>query len=289
MTWFVLSVLSAFFQVLRNMVLKRLGHELDEYINVWGRFTFILPFTLLFALYHGLADLRPGYWTACALFAVTQNAGTLCLSKALKFGHISVVTAIWKLSLIVLLVLGYLTLHEIPTAGGVLGILVTLAGVYLINVPRAGRSVWAPLAVLVTDRGLRFTLFAALLYAPAVLTAKSAVLASDAYLGALGPYAAASLLVTPLVLATSRHRFRHVPRYWKEFLGMGAFATFTSVCHGLAYQLTLSSYVEAVKQVEVLFALGIGWAVFGEGERARQSLWGCLVILAGAIVINLAG
>jgi transporter family protein len=289
MSWFVLSVLAAFFQVLRNMVLKRLGHELDEYINVWGRFTFLLPFALVFALSHGFPALRPGYWTACALFAVTQNVGTLCLSKALKLGQISVVTAIWKLSLIVLLILGYVTLREVPTAGGVLGVLVTLAGVYLINVRSARRSILAPLAALVTDRGLRYTLLAALLYAPAVVTAKSAVLASDAYLGALGPYAAASLLVTPLVLATSRHRFRHVPRYWKEFLGMGLFATLTSVCHGLAYQLTLSSYVEAVKQVEVLFALGIGWAVFGEGERVRESLWGCLAIVAGAVLINLAG
>ena len=42
--WFALSVGSALFQVLRNMVMKRLGHSLDETINVWGRFTFILPF-----------------------------------------------------------------------------------------------------------------------------------------------------------------------------------------------------------------------------------------------------
>jgi len=27
--------------------MKRLGHALDEYINVWGRFTFLLPFALL--------------------------------------------------------------------------------------------------------------------------------------------------------------------------------------------------------------------------------------------------
>ena len=44
MLWFALSVGSALFQVLRNMVMKRLGHALDETINVWGRFTFILPF-----------------------------------------------------------------------------------------------------------------------------------------------------------------------------------------------------------------------------------------------------
>jgi hypothetical protein len=35
--------------------------------------------------------------------------------------------------------------------------------------------------------------------------------------------------------------------------------------------------------------LGIGWAVFGEGERVRESLWGCLAIVAGAVLINLAG
>ena len=42
--WFLLSLGSAFFQVLRNMVMKRIGHALDETISVWGRFTFILPF-----------------------------------------------------------------------------------------------------------------------------------------------------------------------------------------------------------------------------------------------------
>ena len=47
MTWFVLSIGSALFQVLRNMVMKRLGHALDETINVWGRFTFILPFAAI--------------------------------------------------------------------------------------------------------------------------------------------------------------------------------------------------------------------------------------------------
>lgn len=289
MTWFFLSALSGFFQALRNMVLKRLGHELDEYINVWARFVSILPFALGFALAHGLSEPRAGYWTACALFAVAQNAGTLCLSKALKLGHISVVTAIWKLSLIVMLVLGYFTLREVPAPGGVLGILVTLAGVYLVNVHTAPRSPWAPVAALVTDRGLRYTVLAAILYAPAVLTFKAAVLSSDVYLAALGTYAAASLLATPLVLATSRHRFREVRRYWKEFLAMGALASLTSVCHGLAYQITLSSYVEAVKQVEVLFALGIGWAVFGERQRVRQAVWGCLAILSGGLVISLAG
>ena len=42
--WLVLALVAALCQVLRNTVMKRLGHSLDEYINVWGRFTFLLPF-----------------------------------------------------------------------------------------------------------------------------------------------------------------------------------------------------------------------------------------------------
>ena len=40
--WILLSLAAALFQVLRNTVMKRLGHSLDEYINVWGRFMTVL-------------------------------------------------------------------------------------------------------------------------------------------------------------------------------------------------------------------------------------------------------
>ena len=52
--WEALALTAALCQVLRNTVMKRLGHELDEYMAVWGRFTFLLPFAALFVLWHGM-------------------------------------------------------------------------------------------------------------------------------------------------------------------------------------------------------------------------------------------
>ena len=57
MLWILLAVGSALFQVLRNMVMKRLGHALDETINVWGRFTFILPFAAITLVHDGVPPL----------------------------------------------------------------------------------------------------------------------------------------------------------------------------------------------------------------------------------------
>ena len=120
--WLVLALVAALCQVLRNTVMKRLGHSLDEYINVWGRFTFLLPFARRLRAVEGRAgrSSRASY-LACVCFAVCQTISTMSLSKALKLSEISMVTALWKVSLLVLVVLGYFTLKERPTLLGIAG------------------------------------------------------------------------------------------------------------------------------------------------------------------------
>ena len=162
------------------------------------------------------------------------------------------------------------------------------SGVYLLNIRRARVSPWAPLAVLVTDPGQRYTLLAAFFYAPSVITIKQATLASDAAMGTLGCYLAASLIVSVLALRTSARHFRAIPRYWKEFVSLGLFAALTTILQAKAYTMTLSSYVEAAKQVEILFAMAVGVLVFGEAQRVRESVAGAVVMLAGMVLLALA-
>jgi drug/metabolite transporter (DMT)-like permease len=286
--WLGLALAAALFQVLRNTAMKRLGHALDEYINVWGRFTFLLPFALLGCVVGGFPTPKPGFIGWCALFGVSQTLSTLALSKALKLSEISLVTALWKVSLLVLLGMAWVTIGEHPSPLGIAGVLLSAAGVYLLNVSRARVGLWQPLTVLVTDRGQRYTLLAAFFYAPSVITIKQAILASNAALGTLGGYLAASAIMTPIVLRTSAGHFARLPRHWKEFVALGLFAALTTISQGQAYTLTLSSYVEAVKQVEILFAMAIGVFAFGEGQRVRESALGAVVMLVGMVLLALA-
>jgi transporter family protein len=287
--WFSLSLLSALFQVLRNMSMKHLGHMLDDTINVWGRFTFILPFLAVFVLWHGIPPLRPGFWIYVILFGIAQTAGTLSLSKALKLSDISIVTSLWKISLLFLVIFAFFTLGETPSLLGLLGLVVSVIGVYLLNIHKSRISVWAPLRELFVDRGLRFTLLAAVLYAPTVVLIKQAIVLSDVYFANLMAYLAASLTVLPLALRRSARHFGHIPRHWLSFLNMGLFACLASVCHSMAYELTLTSYVEAVKQAEILFALMIGSLVFHERARVRAILPGSLTMMVGIILLKLGG
>jgi drug/metabolite transporter (DMT)-like permease len=287
MLWFVLALGSALFQVLRNMVMKRLGHALDETINVWGRFTFILPFAGLSVWMDGVPELKPGLLLYALLFAVTQITGTQFLALALKVAEISLVTALWKLSVILVVVLGFFALGERPSALGMAGVVVSVVGVYLINVTRARVSLWAPLLALVRDRGQRYTLGAALFYAPSVILIKKLALLSSPSFAVFAGYVCCSVVITPFALWRSGRHFRQIGGYWLSFVGLGAFAAVSTLLGTSAYTLAVSSYVEAVKQVEMLMALAIGALVFGEGARIRQIWPGTVVMLAGMVMLVL--
>jgi drug/metabolite transporter (DMT)-like permease len=287
--WVGLALLSALCQVLRNMSMKHLGHTLDDTVNVWGRFTFLLPFVGGFVLWQGIPPLRPGFWLYVVLFGVSQTAATLSLAKALRLSDISIVTALWKLSLLFLVVMAFLSLGERPSMLGLVGILVSLVGVYVLNIQKSRLSLWAPLRELFVDRGLRYTVLAAALYAPTVVLIKQIITRSDAYFANLMAYLAASLIILPLGLRRSAKQFIQIPRHWPSFVAMGLFACLGSVSQSLAYELTLTSYVEAVKQAEVLFALGVGYLVFQERARVRAILPGSLIILAGVVLLHLSG
>jgi drug/metabolite transporter (DMT)-like permease len=46
--------------------------------------------------------------------------------------------------------------------------------------------------------------------------------------------------------------------------------------------------VEAVKQVEILFAMAIGVLIFGEKQKVRDIAPGAVVMLAGVVLLSLA-
>ena len=285
--WFILSLLSALFQVLRNVAMKRLGHALDDTINVWGRFTFLLPFAGMGVWIYGIPPIRQGFWRWALLFGITQVLGTMSLSRALKQSDISLVTSLWKLSLILLVCWGYLTLGEVPSAVGFAGLMLSVLGVYCLNIQQARISFWAPLVALVRVPGQRWTIGAAMGYAPSVVLIKKMALLSDPMFAVLMGYVVCSVMITPYTLYRSRRHFSKILPHRRGFVSLGACAALSTWFGTTAYTQTISAYVEAVKQVEILFALVIGYFFFNEGPTIRTIWLGTLVMLIGLVLLKL--
>src|SRR5207245_5042369 len=79
LVWLLFALPAALFQVLRNASMKRLGHALDEYINVWGRFTFLLPWALVACVVVGVPAIEPALYVWWLAFGVPPPLATVAL------------------------------------------------------------------------------------------------------------------------------------------------------------------------------------------------------------------
>jgi uncharacterized membrane protein len=276
---------SALAQVGRNAVMKDLGHSLDEYINVWGRFFFLLPFALAASIIAGCPKVGPQYWLYSFGAGFAQVISTLLLSKSFKYGAISVSVAIWKLQVVLLAIFGVIFLDETVTSTGIAGILLSLFGVYLLNVRRARLSVTEPVLLLLREKGMRYALLAALTLTPTILLFKNTAQLGDPYFSTLTNYIFASLLILPLVVKKSAGHIIVLPRYLGRFLSMGFFAATATIFGSLGYVRSVAAYVEAVKQVEIPITLAVGVLFFNERERV-EAIWpGCIILVIGFLLL----
>jgi len=286
--WWIFSIGSALCQVGRNAVMKDLGHSLDEYINVWGRFFFLLPFALAASWVVGFPEVGWEYWLYSFLAGFSQVISTLLLSKSFKHGEISVTVTIWKLQVVFLAVFGAFLLHETITPGGTAGILVSLFGVYLLNMRRARLSLAEPILLLLREKGMRYALLAALALTPTILLFKKTALVGDPFFSTLTNYIFASALIFPLVIKKSSRHLAVLPRYSGRFFALGLFGASATIFGCSGYILSAAAYVEAVKQIEIPLTLAVGVLFFNERERV-QAIWpGCLILMIGLLLLIFA-
>jgi drug/metabolite transporter (DMT)-like permease len=283
--WWLCALASALCQVGRNAVMKNLGHNLDEYINVWGRFFFLLPFALMASLLARFPSVGPEFWVYSFSAGLSQVISTLLLSKSFKYGEISVTVIIWKLQVVWVAILGVIFLKETITLTGVVGILVSLCGVYLINVQRERLSLAKPVLLLFREKGARYAFLAALTLAPTVLLFKKTAQLGDPYFSTLTNYIFASLLIFPLVIKKSSKHLAVLPSYIGRFLALGFFGATATIFGSLGYVRSLAAFVEAVKQVEVPLTLVVGILFFNERERVREIAAGSGVMIAGLLIL----
>jgi drug/metabolite transporter (DMT)-like permease len=168
---------------------------------------------------------------------------------------------------------------------GIAGILVSLFGIYLLNVSRAHLSLVEPILLLLRERGLRFALLAALTITPTILLFKKTAQLGDPYFCTLTNYVFASLLSFPWVLRNSARHLPVLPRYLGRFFIMGLFAATSTIFGSIGYIRSAAAYVEAVKQIEIPVTLAVGVLFFNEREQVRAIWPGCLILMVGLFIL----
>lgn len=231
------------------------------------------------------------FWWNMGIGALLTVSGNGLLVAAVQRADLSVLGPINSYKAVVSLVPGMILLHEFPGAAGLTGILLIVAGSYLVmdQGDEPGGNVFVRFW---RDRGVQFRLAALVLSATEAVFMKKALLASSP----LPTFAVWSMLgfVVSLVAVAAlseRSQIRHelaVLQANRSTYGLLFVTTgLMQLCTIITFTSLQVGYALALFQTSTLLSVLLGYTVFQERHFLKR-LAGAFVMAAGAVLIVIA-
>jgi drug/metabolite transporter (DMT)-like permease len=285
---FALVILSALLHAIWSTSIKSSREPLA--FNVLQA-VFTLPPALAVLSGVGLGALPRDVWIALAVTSASHGAYFYLLSRALAAGDLTLVYPISRSTPALLPLVAVPLFGERVSAGGALGIATVVAGMWLVSTRGEVRwqalvgagTGWAYLTLLSTVAYSLCDKYAMARLDPATLGAVPPALAVYFLLSTGGLVCFLPLALPGLRAASLAHALR---AEWRGALGAAAvsLAGYTLILE--AYRSAPASYVVAVRQTSVIFALLFGVRLLREGPGRARTL-GAVATVAGVALIAL--
>ncbi|HVX67601.1 MAG TPA: EamA family transporter [Bryobacteraceae bacterium] len=252
----------------------------------------LLALACLPVFLYPLAPLRPGFWSTMALCALLAVAGNVLLVFALKSADLSVLGPINAYKSVISLGLGIFLLGEVPTAAGVLGVLLILAGSYFVLDRDPGQPLAGAFAQFFRARGIQLRFAALALSATEAIFLKKALLLSSP----LATFVFWSILGLPVAAAACALLLREriaeelqlLRRSRTTYLWLAAAIGLMQLTTVFTFGKLQVGYSLALFQLSTLVSVFLGHRYFGE-SHIRQRLFGSAVMMTGAALIVAQG
>ena len=215
--------------------------------------------------------------------------------KAYELGEFSSVYSMILLTPLFMLLTSFLFLGEIPSWAGIIGVILTVVGLWVIS----KKSNHQPVPNYF--KGNLLGMCVALLWSVSVNFDKLSAVYSDVYFAPA--VSTAMMAIGYAVYLLIRHRrflvkentlanhdigqsSRLLPA-WTIIILLGVTLTLGNIVHNAALLHGLASYTIAIKRIGILFGVLWGWLFFHERDIFKKLL-GATVAVAGVIVILLS-
>lgn len=286
MSWFVYALLCALFLATADVCAKKALGRVDEYLVAWGRLVCAAPLFVPIAPWRDAVTLGPRFWLIVLALLPFEITAIYLYNRAIKISDLSITTPFLGLTPLFLAGTAFIILGERLTYSGFIGIVLIVAGAYILNVRQSHQGLFAPIAAIAREPGSRLMVIVALLYSITALLGKMAAQVAGPLLFAAIYTVIIMCALTPAALRNASPGRLRTAFCNPWFLALGPCYGLMMLFHLNAIVLVEASYMIAVKRCSLLFGIVYGRLIFKEmGFRERIS--GGLVMIAGILCITL--
>lgn len=285
--WLFLSMAAAVFTSLTDVLGKKVIGRCGAYVVVWGMNLFAMPFLFAAAGTRPFPVLGPLFWMALTAQGAIAVVASILYYKAIEASDLSITIPMLTFTPLFLLITSPLMLGELPSPLGLWGILFIVTGSYVLNITQWHKGYLAPLKMLVKEKGPRYMLAVAALFSVGANIDKIGVRHSSPLAWAAAVNTVLTIALGLVMLRKTSGVSRRIRAGWKYLALLGIANAFALIANMEAIELTLVSYLIAIKRLSVFITLLLGFVIFKE-KGFRERFIGASLMILGAVMISLA-
>lgn len=277
-----------FLSSVSNVFQKQLSHlGLHPFYIVATTYAVLSALSLPFAFNAAFAQRSPPFWINVFLASLFDVGGWMFMVMSLSKTDLSVFGPLNAYKVVISMMLAIVFLGEIPTAQGFAGVMVIVAGSFLLLPPSNGAA-QNRFAQLLLDRGVQARFLSILLFSIGTLFLKGSLEHSTP----LETLIFWSWFGLPLVLLANafletERLTENVKKSQPHILQMAAVGVTVFVMQYLTLVLMsqmLIAYTLALFQLGMLVQVFLGYRIFNEPHLVRR-LIASLVMVAGSVLV----
>ena len=286
MTWLILGIFTAFFEAVKDVFGKQNLKKSDEYVVAWSLAFFSVIFLTPWVIYTGIPALNSQFWFSLLIGGSINAVTTLLYIKAIKVSDLSLTVPLVALTPLFMLLTSPLIVGEYPKFFDYIGILLIVAGSYLLNIKEKSQGYLAPFKALLNEPGPKFMLIVAFLWSITSNFDKIGVKNSSPIFWLFSLFGTMTILLLPVLLQKTPNPSRKILKQLPMLATMGFFNAIGVLCQMQALTLTLVVQVIAIKRTSVLMGVLFGHFIFKEKD-IQQRLLGAGIMILGVFFISL--
>jgi len=288
MLWLTLSLLTALAVASQDAWVKKHFSHLTAYDMLAFPFLFSLPLFVITVPFISVPPLDDTfYW--CFVVSLPLNFIPFFIyMKAIRTSPLSLTLPYLAFSPAFMIFTGYVFLEEIPNIWGLVGIVVTCIGGYVLNLEPGKHSFWAPIMAVFKETGSWLMLIVALFFSFSAVIGKKGIMHSSPLFFTMTFFGVLSFLAVLVLLILGKIRLHTFRDNWATGMVAGILFFIHALAHGFAISMVKASYMISVKRLSALIGIIYGWLFFKEKYVAFR-LVGASLMVAGAVLITLWG
>lgn len=286
MLWLPFSLLNAFFESVSNALGKKGAQTIDVLLVAWSQrfFALFILIPLVIAT-HSLSPVNGTFWIALLVTSALNTITSILFVKAIKDSPLSLTLPIVTFTPLFLLITSPIMLGEFPKPIGLVGIVSTVVGSYILNLSQKIHGPFEPILSIVKEKGSRLMLIVAIIWSITSNIDKIAVKNSNPLLFSFASTAAILLFLT-IFLQIKKTPFNTILKNSKILAPIGLASGLSTMFQMIAISITIVPNVITVKRTSAVFGTVWGKLFFKE-ENIKERLVGTIIMILGVVLITL--